>query len=208
MLRQDPKLQIENITQYVRSRPDMALVGEFVDQISGTRDKRPALDELLAQIRRRQVDVVIVAALDRLGRNASHLLQLADVFREHNVGLVSLREAIDLSTPSGRAFFQILSAIAELDRSQVAERIRCALAARKLIAERTGSGWRCGRPNVATPEVVEEVLALRKQGMSIRKIERTMGRRVSRTSISRILAENGLTTERQTTVLKKGGSRS
>lgn len=185
ILKQDPALQLANIAEYVKSRRSMSLVGEYVDQITGTSRKRPALDDLLADIRRGKLDVVVIAALDRLGRNAAHLLSLAEVFREHDVGLVSLREAIDLHSPSGKAFFTIMSAISELDRNQISERIRCALAAKKLIAQKTGSNWRCGRPSVVTPGNTAQVLELRRQKVSIRQIAKRVG--IAKSSVQRIL---------------------
>ena len=190
ILRRDPQNQLVHIRSYVDARKDTLLVNEFVDQMSGMSDKRPELDSLLGDIKRRKVDVVVVSALDRLGRNAAHLLKLADIFRENNVGLISLREAIDLQTPSGKAFFTILAAISELDRNQIAERIRFALAAKKLIAEKTGSGWRAGRPNVITEPITLQVLELRKQNYSIRQIEKMMNKAVSRSSIEQILRSN------------------
>lgn len=186
LLKQDPKLQIANINEYVKSRSNMRVVGEYIDQISGTKDKRPSLDQMMADIRRGKVDVVVIAALDRLGRNASHLLQLADQFREHDVGLISLREALDLNSPSGRAFFTIMSAISELDRNQISERIKMALAAKKLIAEKTSSGWRCGRKSILTPANQARAIELKKQGVSIRKIGIQMG--LAKSSVQKLLS--------------------
>ena len=185
LLRQNPQLQLTNITEYVKSRTSMVLVGEYIDEITGTSTKRIALDNLLADIRRGKIDVVVVAALDRLGRNAAHLLKLAELFREHDVGLISLREAIDLHSPSGKAFFTIMSAISELDRNQISERIKMALAAKKLIAQNTGSAWRCGRPSIITAENTQNVIELRRQQLSIRQIAKKMG--IAKSSVQRIL---------------------
>lgn len=194
LLRQDPENQLVHIRQYVESRKSAQLTNEYIDQITGTSDKRPALDKLLNDIKRRKVDVVVIAALDRLGRNAAHLLKLAEVFKEYDVGLVSLREAIDLNTPSGKAFFTILAAISELDRNQIAERIRCALAAKKVIAERTGNGWKCGRPTKLSVELAAEIIRLRNEGQSLRQIARKLS--VSKTTVLRVVQNHSQEIER------------
>jgi DNA invertase Pin-like site-specific DNA recombinase len=186
VLAQDPELQLVAIREYA-ARNNIVIVTEFVDQVSGSTSSRPSLDKMVRRIRNKEFDAVIVTALDRLGRSSAHLLGLVPLFRDNNCTLISMRESISLDSPAGRAFFGMLSILAELDRENISERIKVALRSKALIAKQTGSGWRCGRPIVVTPEVEAQVLRLRAEGVSIRQIERQLDRRVSRSSIERIL---------------------
>ena len=112
---------------------------EYVDQgVSGTKDRRPALDRLVADARRRQVDTVVVWRLDRLGRSLKHLVTLLDEFHAVGVGFVSLGEGIDLHTPAGRLQLHILAALAEFERSRIAERVTAGLARAKAQGKRLG----------------------------------------------------------------------
>ena len=121
---------------------------EFVDSgVSGSKDRRPALDELLAHARRRRLDVVICWRLDRLGRNLRHLVMLLEELKDLGVGFVSLGEGIDLGTPSGRLQLHVLAALAEFERSRIQERVRAGLA--RVRAE----GRTLGRPPVEVPLV-------------------------------------------------------
>lgn len=190
VLGQDPELQLATIREYA-SRNGIKLIEEFTDQISGSTSSRPSLDRMVKKVKARAFDVVIVTALDRLGRSSSHMLSLIPVFRDHKCGLISLRESISLDTPAGRAFYSIMSVLAELDREVISERIKTALRAKKIIAEQTGSDWSCGRKKVVTDEIIAEVLKLRSEGVSIRGIEKRMDRRVSRSTVERILKIRG-----------------
>ncbi len=96
--------------------------------------------------------------------------------------LVSLRESIDLGSPVGRAVLQILGSIAELEKNLISERIRTALAVKKMTAAETG--WTCGRKPLSQ-DVVDKVNALRAKGLSIRAISRELG--IGKTSVERVL---------------------
>ena len=108
--------------------------------MSGARQRRPGLDRLLAAVKARRVDVVVVAAFDRFGRSVRHLVETLELFRHLGVEFVSLREQIDTGSPLGQAVFTIIAAIAQLERSLIAERVRAGL--RRARAE----GKRLGRP--------------------------------------------------------------
>jgi DNA invertase Pin-like site-specific DNA recombinase len=174
VLKQDPHLQIVAIREYAK-RVGIEIVDEYVDQLSGTKSKRPGLDRLKRDMANRNFEIVIVSALDRLGRSTKDMLDLADSFVQAKVSLISLRENIALDTPSGRAFFAICSVVAQLDRDQIAERIKVALASKKIIAQQTNNGWRCGRPTKLTMELLNQIRALRANGTSIRKIAAQLG---------------------------------
>ena len=114
--------------------------------MSGSKKRRPALDRLLNDARRRRFDVLICWRLDRLGRNLRHLVTLLDELQALDVGFVSLDEGIDLSTPAGKLQLHILAALAEFERGRIQERVRAGLARARRNGKRLGrlspSGFR------------------------------------------------------------------
>lgn len=119
---------------------------EYVDEgISGSRDSRPALDNLLRDARRRKLDALVVWRLDRLGRSLRHLIFLLEELSALGVTFVSLGEGIDTSTPAGRLQLHILGAIAEFERERIRERVRAGLARAR------AQGRLLGRPRVIVP---------------------------------------------------------
>lgn len=159
---------------------------------SGAKDRRPGLDQLLRDARAGKFKVLVVAALDRVGRNVKHLLLLLDELNALGITFVSLRESINLGTPVGRMIMTVLASIAELEREVTRQRIKETMAAKKLLAQQTGNGWRCGRPSTVTPEIIQQVLEFRSQGRSVRQIEQLLGRRISHSTIGKIVKDNGL----------------
>ena len=90
----------------------------FVEHgVSGAKDRRPVLDQVLADVRRRRFDAVVCWKLDRLGRNMRHLVTLLDELRALNVGFVTIGEGLDTTTPAGRITFGIIAAVAEFERA-------------------------------------------------------------------------------------------
>jgi DNA invertase Pin-like site-specific DNA recombinase len=131
--------QLIELRRYVEARG--WAVQEFVDDgVSGARESRPALDELVKAAKRRRFDTLVVWRLDRLGRNLRHLILLLDELTALGVGFVSLGEGIDTGTPAGRLQLHILGAIAEFERSRCVERVRAGVARAK------AQGKRLGRP--------------------------------------------------------------
>lgn len=186
LLNQDPENQLIHLRRFAENR-GFTVAGEFVDKgISGTKERRPALDEMLKRARLGEFQLIGVAALDRLGRNTKHLLIMIDELRHFNVAIVSLTEGIEFDSPIGRATLTIISAISQLERNLISERIKNALAAKKMAAQQTGSDWRCGRESVITPDLISKVQELRRQGISIRKIAKKLG--VGKSTVQRILA--------------------
>jgi DNA invertase Pin-like site-specific DNA recombinase len=149
-------------------RADWQIVAEFTDHaVSGTREKRPGLDRLMADARRRRFDLIAVAALDRLGRNLRHLVTLLDELQHLQIGLVSLREALDLTSPIGRAMFALVGVLAEVERAWIVERTHAGL--RRARAQ----GKKLGRPRVIRdPAKLQDLLAT---GTSYRKAARLLG---------------------------------
>jgi DNA invertase Pin-like site-specific DNA recombinase len=125
---QNVDMQLAALREYAERR-GWQLAAEYVDHgVSGSREKRPALDKLMADARRRAMDAVVVFRFDRFARSVSHLARALDEFRALGIEFVSLHEAIDTSTPMGRAMFHIAGAFAELEREIIRERVKAGLA--------------------------------------------------------------------------------
>src|SRR5437762_5406984 len=143
-LDQEPENQLAELRRYVEARGWSAV--EHVDRgVSGSTDRRPALDQLLADARRRRFDVVVCWRLDRLGRNLKHLIALLDELQALGVAFVSLAEGIDATTPAGKLQMHILGAIAEFERERIRERVLAGLQRARR------QGRRLGRPRALVP---------------------------------------------------------
>jgi DNA invertase Pin-like site-specific DNA recombinase len=135
--------QLIELRRYVSARGWTAV--EYVDHgVSGAKDRRPALDQLVADVRRHRVEAVVCWRLDRLGRNLRHLVMLLDDWQSRGIAFVTMGEGIDTSTPAGRLVAGVLASIAEFERARIQERIMAGLARAK------AHGTRIGRPR-ATP---------------------------------------------------------
>jgi DNA invertase Pin-like site-specific DNA recombinase len=144
------------------------LVGNYVDNgITGSKESRPELDRLMADAHRRRFDTVVVWKFDRFARSVSHLLRALETFKALGIDFVSLSEQVDTSTPTGRMVFTVLGAVAELERSLIAERVRAG------IRNARAKGKRLGRPRVAVD--VSRISALRSKGQSWSAIHRETG---------------------------------
>jgi DNA invertase Pin-like site-specific DNA recombinase len=164
---QDVSMQTRELREYCERR-GWRIAGEYVDAgISGAKDRRPELDRLMADAHRRRFDVVVVWKFDRFARSVSHLLRALDTFRALGIEFVSLSESLDTATPTGRMVFTVLGAVAELERSLIAERVRAGL------RNARAKGKRLGRPRVAVDAA--KVARLRASGLSWPKIARELG---------------------------------
>jgi DNA invertase Pin-like site-specific DNA recombinase len=120
-------MQEHELVEYVRRR-NWTVFKKYSDTgISGTVERRPALDALLADCRRRKIDVVVVWKFDRFARSLKQLLNALELFRTLDVAFVSCTEAIDTSLPHGEMLFQIIGAIAQWERSLIVERVKAGL---------------------------------------------------------------------------------
>ncbi len=136
---QEPENQLQELRRYAEARG--WTVVEYIDRgVSGSKDRRPSLDRLMADARRRRFDVLVVWRLDRLGRNLKHLVTLLEDVQALGIAFVSLGEGIDCTTAAGRLQLHVLAALAEFERARIAERVRAGLARVR------ASGTRLGRP--------------------------------------------------------------
>ena len=140
--------------------------------------QRQRRDEMMEAARRREIDVVVVWRLDRWGRSVTDLLATLQELEHLGVGFVSLTEALDLTTPAGRAMAGLLAVFAEFEREVLRERVRAGL------AHARQSGKRLGRPVTAALHA-DRVRKLRRAGISKSEIARRLN--IGRTSVRRIL---------------------
>jgi DNA invertase Pin-like site-specific DNA recombinase len=173
---QHPETQLHDLRQMAAQR-GYQIVQEYTDRISGTKAKRPGLDQMMTDARRGRFDVVLTWACDRIARSTRHFLMVLDDLNRTGVEFVSFRENIDTGGPLGRAIVIIIAAIAELERSLIVERVRAGMRRARL------EGQRIGR----TPLVLDSVAIQqdRQRGQSIRQIAK--GHSVSTATIQRVL---------------------
>src|SRR4030042_5174745 len=168
---QDTEVQLRDLRSYAQAR-GWIIAGEYIDKgQSGAKDRRPALDRMLKDVRKRKVDLVLCWRLDRLGRSLKHLILTLDELQSVGVGFVSYNENLDLTTSTGRLMFQLLGACAEFERNLIRERVKAGLANAK------AKGAKLGRPSPEFDE--EELIRLRKSGLTIRGIAERLNLRKS-----------------------------
>lgn len=184
---QNPDVQLSPLRDYAKAR-GWKIVEEFVDRgVSGSKVKRPGLDRMMSAVEAREIDVVLVWRFDRFARSTRHLLDALERFRALNVDFVSTQESVDTSTPMGRAVFTILSAIAELERELIRERVIAGL------EEARRRGQKLGRRAIEID--LRQAAALLKSGdYTAAEVAETM--KVSESTLRRRLAEAGVLVER------------
>jgi len=169
--------QLLDLRRYVSER-SWNTFKEYVDKgISGTKDSRPALNELMNDAKKRRFDVVLVWRFDRFARSTKHLILALEEFRNLGIDFVSYQENIDTSSPLGSAIFTIISAVAQLERDIIAERVKAGLRRAK------ENGKRLGRPRI--PVDINKILQLRSDGLSLRAIAKESG--LSRTTVADLI---------------------
>jgi DNA invertase Pin-like site-specific DNA recombinase len=177
---QNPETQRVELRQFALQR-SYEIVHEYIDHgVSGTKVRRPALDQLLKDAHRQKFDAVLVWSCDRLARSTKHFLQVLDELNELGIQFHSQREAIDTDGALGRAIVIIISAIAELEKSLIVERVRAGMRRAKL------EGRRIGR----TPLNVDHAALIkdRLSGMSLTIVAKKHG--LSRASVVRFVRDS------------------
>ncbi len=169
---QEPENQLQELRRYIAARGWTGQ--EFVDRgVSGAKDKRPALDDLIRDAKRRRFDVLVCWRLDRLGRNLRHLVTLLEDLQGLGVAFVSLGEGIDCTTPAGKLQLHILAALAEFERERIRERVMAGLQRAR------AQGTRLGRPVGRVP--LERLRSV--SGLALDDAARGLG--VSRSTVKR-----------------------
>jgi DNA invertase Pin-like site-specific DNA recombinase len=159
---QDPEMQLSELREYA-TRRGLSIHGEYVDQgVSGSKESRPALNRLMSEAQRCRFDAVLVWKIDRFGRSLKHLVNSLADLSAYGISFISLRDNLDLSTPSGRLMFQIIGAMAEFERALIQERVRAGLRNAK------AKGKKIGRPRQEVDS--SKILKLRADGLSWRAI--------------------------------------
>ena len=177
---QHPETQLHELRQFASQR-GLHVVQEYTDRgVSGTKARRPGLDQMMEDAGRRRFDVVLVWAFDRMARSVRHFLEILDEFNHLKIEFVSFRENIDTGGPLGRAMVVIVSAIAELERNLIVERVRAGM--RRARAE----GRQIGR---APLQVDRRQVAHDRRSMSLTQVAKKHG--ISRASVCRIVKDAG-----------------
>jgi DNA invertase Pin-like site-specific DNA recombinase len=171
-------MQLRELREYISHR-GWTIAEEYIDAgVSGSKDSRPALNRLMKDAGQRKFDAVLVWKIDRWGRSLRHLVtSLADL-DAYGIAFVSLRDNLDLSTPSGRLMMQLLGAMAEFERALIQERVKAGL------RNARAKGKRLGRPRVTVD--VLRIAELRAQGRSWAQIKAETG--VSKGTAQRALS--------------------
>jgi DNA invertase Pin-like site-specific DNA recombinase len=174
---QSPESQLRDLRQYATARG--LEIFEYVDSgFSGAKQNRPALDRLMDDARKRRFDSVLVWRFDRFARSTKHLLLALEGFRGIGVQFISYQENIDTTSPLGQALFTIVSAVAQLERDLIRERVRAGL------RNARAKGKKFGRPRAQIDAA--RVAELRREGLSWSQVCRTLN--VSKGSAQRSVA--------------------
>jgi len=164
---QDPEMQLRELREYA-ARRGIEVTDEYTDHgVSGSRESRPALNRLMADAKQRKFDAVLVWKVDRFGRSLRHLVNALAELGALGVAFVSLRDNLDLSTPSGRLMFAVIGAMAEFERSLIQERVRAGL------RNARAKGQQLGRPHRVVDR--DAILRLKAEGISLRQIAEQLG---------------------------------
>lgn len=164
---QDPEMQLSELRDYAIRR-GLSIYQEYVDQgVSGSKESRPALNRLMSDAQRCRFDAVLVWKIDRFGRSLKHLVNSLADLSAYGIAFISLRDNLDLSTPSGRLMFQIIGTMAEFERALIQERVKAGLRNAK------AKGKPIGRPRQLVDS--SKVLKLRANGVSWREVGQQLG---------------------------------
>ena len=153
---------------------------EYCDRgISGSKARRPGLDAMMADARRGEFSVLLVAAFDRVARSTKNFLEIVDELHDLEIEFISAREAIDTSTPMGKMFVTLIGSIAELEKSILVERIRAGMRRARM------EGQRLGRAplDINRSAIVSDRLS----GLSLTEVAKK--HRVSRATVVRLVKE-------------------
>ncbi len=164
---QNPDMQLGELRESAQRR-GWDVHGEYVDLgISGARESRPEFNRMMTDAHARHFDAIACWKLDRMGRSLKHLVNTLADLQAYGVAFISLRDNLDLSTPSGRLMFHVVAAMAEFERALIRERVSAGIQAAR------HRGQRIGRPRVYAN--ADRIRELRDQGMPWRQISKLLG---------------------------------
>jgi DNA invertase Pin-like site-specific DNA recombinase len=164
---QSCELQLRDLRTYCGAR-GFEPAREYIDVgQSGAKESRPELNKLMEDARKRRFDAIVVWRFDRFARSTKHLLLALEEFRSLGVQFISYQENMDTSSPLGQALFTIVSAVAQLERDLIRERVSAG------IRNARENGTRLGRPRRSVNQ--EELSRLRSEGASLRQIAKELG---------------------------------
>ena len=168
---QETGMQESELRRYAQAR-GWIIQKIYADRgISGRKDVRPALQELMKACRQRKIDVVLVWKFDRFARSLKHLVTALEEFKGLGIDFISATEGIDTTVPSGELVFQIFGAIAQFEAGLISQRVRAGL------AEATRRGRRLGRPAIKTlsQSEIRRIRAERRKGVTLRRLASQFG---------------------------------
>lgn len=150
---QNPEAQLHPLSEFAHAR-GFVVVSEHIDHgVSGSKSSRPALDEMMTAARKREVDVIVIAKLDRLARSVQHLVAIAAELESLNVDLVVRDQAIGTSTSTGKLTFHVLAALAEFERDLIRERTHPSSPPEVHPIYRGSARHLCRIPSAIPPEI-------------------------------------------------------
>jgi DNA invertase Pin-like site-specific DNA recombinase len=160
-------LQLRDLRIYCTARK-FKVFREYIDVgESGAKDSRPELNNLMADARKRKFDAIFVWRFDRFARSTKHLLLALEEFRSLGIQFISYQENIDTSSALGQALFTIVSAVAQLERDLIRERVNAG------IRHARACGKQLGRPRRIVDR--DELVRLQEEGASLRQIAKKLG---------------------------------
>jgi DNA invertase Pin-like site-specific DNA recombinase len=176
---QDPEMQLHHLRNYAKSR-GFEIYKEYVDHgISGAKEARANLDDMMDAARKKRFDIVVVFRYSRFARSLTHAIKALDEFKHLGIDFISFNESIDTSSPYGKVIYALIAALAEVERDQISENVKAGLERAR------AKGKILGRPKAQV--TIEQIEAARTRRISLRQMAVEL--RVSKATICRILAE-------------------
>jgi DNA invertase Pin-like site-specific DNA recombinase len=158
--------QQTELQRYAQAR-GFTIFREYTDSgVSGATKRRPALDRLMEDARKKRFDIVLVWRFDRFARSTKHLLEALEEFRHYGIDFVSYNENIDTSSPMGEAMFTIVGAVAKLERDIIRERVTAGVRR----AMKTRETWGRRKVEQTDPKKAQLITKLRREGLSYHAI--------------------------------------
>ena len=180
---QKTDMQLADLRKFAKDR-GLTIFNEYIDNgVSGSIKSRPALDKLMADAKKNKIDVMLVWRFDRFARSSKHLVEALHTFKHLGIDFISYNENIDTGSPLGEAIFTIVSAMAQLERDIIRERVKAGL------RNAVNKGKRLGRPKLSVD--VCKMKEMQNNGDSVRYIASRMN--IPTATVSRLLKSRRVT---------------